>query len=89
MQLPAQLIIQVIEDWFEQFQKDWSPGSPCELDGSGVERIDTAGLQCLVAINKNLMTQGMSLSWTGVSDTLTQNAKRLGVEQLINLPDHD
>jgi len=89
MELPAQFIIQVIEDWFEQFQKEWTLGSDCELDGSGVERIDTAGLQCLVAISKNLADQGLPLSWTGVSDTLSQNAKRLGVEQLINLPDHD
>jgi phospholipid transport system transporter-binding protein len=56
------------------------------LDGSQVERTDTAALQLLVLFRRELKTQGGRLSWRGTSDALNEAAGLLGLAQILNLP---
>ncbi len=56
------------------------------LDGSGVERTDTAALQLLVLFGSELATQGGTLSWRGTSDALNEAAGLLGLAKILNLP---
>lgn len=56
------------------------------LDGSGVQRVDTAGLQLLVALARRRKVAGQPLSWTGVSPALLQGSTRLGLAALLGLP---
>jgi anti-anti-sigma regulatory factor len=56
------------------------------VDGSQVERIDTAGVQLLVAFAKGLETAGKSLQWSGTSDLLVRSCRTLGVDGLLRIP---
>jgi ABC-type transporter Mla MlaB component len=56
------------------------------LDGSPVERIDTAGIQLLVAFFNRHQQQGKNVAWTAVSDELLRVSQRLGVTAHLNLP---
>jgi Anti-anti-sigma regulatory factor (antagonist of anti-sigma factor) len=56
------------------------------LDGSRVERVDTAALQLLVLFRRELHAHGGTLRWLGTSDALNEAAGLLGLAQLLNLP---
>jgi ABC-type transporter Mla MlaB component len=56
------------------------------VDGSQVERIDTAGVQLLVAFASGLSKAGKTLEWSGASDLLLRSCRRLGVDGLLALP---
>jgi len=49
---------------------------PFELDGGQVDRVDTAGLQVLLAFITTAKSRGIELSWQQASDSL-KNAARL------------
>lgn len=56
------------------------------LDGSLVERIDTAALQLLVVFQREAVARGSRADWRGASAVLTDAADLLGVIQLLKLP---
>lgn len=56
------------------------------LDGSCVERIDTAGLQLLVAFARHHAQHGKQLQWTAASPELLRGSRLLGLAQLLGLP---
>jgi phospholipid transport system transporter-binding protein len=56
------------------------------VDGSAVERVDTAGLQLLLAFVQHQATQGRKVSWTSASDALDRAAARLGLAASLHLP---
>jgi phospholipid transport system transporter-binding protein len=56
------------------------------VEGSGVQRVDTAGLQLLVALAKRREAAGQPLRWSGVSPALLQGSTRLGIAALLDLP---
>lgn len=56
------------------------------LDGTAVERTDTAALQLLVVFRRELDKCGGRLSWRGTSDALNEAAGVLGLTQILELP---
>lgn len=56
------------------------------MDGSRVERTDTAALQLLVLFRRELEAQGGTLTWRGTSDALIDAAGLLGLAKILNLP---
>jgi len=56
------------------------------LDGSAVERIDTAGLQLLLAYRRAAAAQGHDTQWAGASDSLNEAADLLGLSSDLALP---
>jgi anti-anti-sigma regulatory factor len=61
------------------------PG-PYELDGSGVQQIDTAGLQLVVAFALDCLEKGVHYVWTGRSPALEEAIRTLGVGALLESP---
>jgi len=61
------------------------PG-PYEIDGSGVSRIDTAGVQLCVAFALDCLERGMEYTWSGRSETLEQAIVQLSVGALLESP---
>lgn len=57
-----------------------------QLDGAGVERVDTAALQLLVAFRREATARGQSPTWLGVSDVMRDAAGVLGLAQALELP---
>lgn len=52
------------------------------LDGSAVERIDTAALQLLVVFQREVQKRGSQMNWAGVSAPLHDAASQLGLQSL-------
>ena len=57
-----------------------------ELDGSQVERVDTAALQLLVLLRRALDGHGGTLAWRGSSAALNDAAGLLGLARILELP---
>lgn len=60
-------------------------GTPIELNGEDVERIDGAGLQLLCMLMKSGGEKGVQIGWNSSSETLIEGAKQLGLQDLLQL----
>jgi len=58
------------------------------VDGSAVERIDTAGLQMLIAFARHHAARGKTLHWTSVSPELLRSSQLLGVTEPLRLGEY-
>jgi anti-anti-sigma regulatory factor len=59
---------------------------PPSIDGTRVERVDTAGLQVLVGFTIDCMERSMHFGWTGRSPALVRGIRLLGIEPLLESP---
>ncbi len=59
---------------------------PVALDGTAVERIDTAALQVIVAFVRERTSRGLGVEWHGVTPALTSGARLLGLDTVLGLP---
>jgi anti-anti-sigma regulatory factor len=60
-------------------------GFPLVIDGRAVARIDTAGLQLLVAFAQRQGLSGRRLVWSGVSAELLRASRQLGLVEALGL----
>lgn len=86
IKLEKQLQIMLVESLHEELEELLGSGAELEIDGSQVERCDTAALQLLVAVQATLKGRDSELRWTGVSDSLMESAHALGLVNALNLP---
>jgi len=56
------------------------------LDGSAVRRIDTAGVQLLVAFMRERKAANRAVRWQAASSALSQTVLSLGLSAALNLP---
>ena len=82
--LPAVIDIRESAKLHESLQT-WLMGGEAALNGGAVEKIDTSGLQLLLAALRTLQSRGLSLQWVQVSDELRLAAERLGVSAELGL----
>jgi anti-anti-sigma regulatory factor len=68
-----------------QFSLVAANGDPVVVDGSAVERIDTAGLQLLVALARRQQDAGQGLAWRAASPELLKCSRRLGLIDALGL----
>ena len=59
---------------------------PLFIDGSTVEKADTAGVQLLVAFSLDCMERGIRFGWPGRSTPLNNAIDALGVAPLLECP---
>ena len=69
----------------KQLEKVFRRKSPFELDGSAIERIDTAALQVLAAFSRESRNRDIELAWAGVSDSLRNASTLLGLTQELGI----
>lgn len=60
--------------------------APLFVDGSAVERADTAGVQLLVAFSLDCLERGIAFAWPFRSAALTRAIDLLGVGALLECP---
>jgi ABC-type transporter Mla MlaB component len=59
---------------------------PVTLDITALQRIDTAGLQLIVAFVRDRAGQGRTVEWQGSAPVLATAAQLLGLTSLLQLP---
>jgi ABC-type transporter Mla MlaB component len=57
-----------------------------QIDGTAVDRVDTAGLQLLAAFVRDLRAEARPVEWVGYSDALNKAAQALGLHAALCLP---
>lgn len=85
MQLPEHLTIIEIAEWKEQIKSTLDNVTHLEIDVSPLKRVDTSGLQLLLAIKLAVEEQGGAIQWKGESDSLGQGAYWLGMSSLLGI----
>lgn len=85
--LGGSLTLREATDLQQQLLATDAAGGELELDGSGVQRVDTAGLQLLVALARRRHAAGHRLRWSAVSAALLQASARLGLLDILGLGD--
>jgi phospholipid transport system transporter-binding protein len=83
--MPADFRITDVIDMHRQL-RDALNVSPVVLDGTTVDRVDTAALQLLVAFQRDAQKRGHQVSWAGASAPLYDAASQLGLAQTLALP---
>lgn len=69
----------------EQLLRAFEDGLPVVLDLSGVSRIDTAGLQLVLAFVVAMRGEGRRVSYDGVSRAVQDAARFAGVGALLGI----
>jgi anti-anti-sigma regulatory factor len=59
--------------------------TPVVLDGSRVERLDTAAMQVLACFCRSARERGLAISWLRPSSGLQQAARWLGLESILEM----
>lgn len=72
-----------------QFSLVAANGNPVVVNAGDVQRIDTAGLQLLVALAQRQKAAGRALEWKAASPELRQCSARLGLDEVLGLPAGD
>ena len=62
------------------------PQAAVTIDAGGLERIDTAGVQLLVAFTRDRAAKGFGTEWRGVNTTLRDAVNILGLASRMGLP---
>ena len=85
-ELGEQLVIStastVRAEWMDQIVAGVE--SPVRLNGGSVQTIDTAGLQLLVALIRELGEVGVSWQWGECSELLKSSAEQLGMSDMLS-----
>ncbi|HET9865467.1 MAG TPA: STAS domain-containing protein [Steroidobacteraceae bacterium] len=61
------------------------PG-PCEIDGGGVQQVDTAGVQLVLAFALDCLERNLQYVWKSRSAPLEEAIRVLGVGALLEYP---
>lgn len=61
------------------------PG-PCEIDGGGVQQVDTAGVQLVLAFALDCLERSLQYTWKARSPALEEAIRVLNVGALLEYP---
>ena len=86
VRLPASFTIRAVREFKSQLSSLDAAGA-FDVDASDNSEIDTAGLQLLLAIRREVVGQGGELRWIAPSDLLRASARALGLAQELSLPE--
>ena len=82
VRLPSQFTIRQIEDTYRQCEAALRDADILRIDGSDVSKIDSAGMQVLLSLKKELAAQHVALEWIAVNDVVLDAAAMLGIRDL-------
>jgi ABC-type transporter Mla MlaB component len=72
---------------YKRFIKALSVSNTIEIKADKVQKVDTAGLQIVVAVKRKLDKSGGNIMWNKPSKELIDSARILGVSSIIGLND--
>jgi len=78
--------ITVVMEWRNKLLKILPVASDVVLEASDIERIDTTGLQVLIAFIKDANVKGISITWLVPSDVMRNAARLTGLTDALELP---
>jgi ABC-type transporter Mla MlaB component len=85
MRAPERLTVEHAADAFDQMQHFVATHDAIHVDLSTVVSVDTAGLQLLTVIRREVVRHGKTIEFSGAPDCVIEAARLLGVEHQIGL----
>lgn len=85
LKLPAELAISQVENLHQDLLNELSSNDDVCLDISEVSRADTASIQLLCALQKNLLLVDHKIIWIGHSEPLKNAISQLGLSEYLIL----
>ena len=85
--LDESLCIANAESVYDTFLKALDASNAIEVEASRVKKVDTAGLQIILAVKNRLDKAGGNIMWNKPSKELVDSAKVLGVSGIVGLDD--
>lgn len=82
-QFPPQLTIAQVESCKLSLLEEISNNDIIEFDDTAIERIDTLGLQLLLATVIYIAAQNKQLIWQSKSEVIKEGIEQLGLEEAI------
>jgi ABC-type transporter Mla MlaB component len=83
--LHGECCIESLAERREELLRSLEDGLPVVIDMSGVSRIDTAGLQLVLAFVVGMRGEGRGVSYAGVSQPVREAARLAGVSALLGM----
>lgn len=85
LRLPDALEIHCVRDFARLARERLASGGAMRIDGSAVQSADTAGLQLLLALRRDVLASGTSFEWHGISPVLLETGALLGLSAALGL----
>ncbi|CCQ12726.1 hypothetical protein PALB_36660 [Pseudoalteromonas luteoviolacea B = ATCC 29581] len=85
IKLPSELAVSHVEELHKQLIHELHEVRDVTVDISDVIRVDTASIQLLCALQKQLLVSEHRIAWHGKSEALAQAVKELGLSEFLNL----
>ncbi|MFC0120019.1 STAS domain-containing protein [Pseudoalteromonas xiamenensis] len=85
LKLPSELAVSHVEELHQQLLHEIHDVRDITVDVSDVIRVDTATVQLLCALQKQLLSVGHKVVWHGKSEALSESVKDLGLSEFLNL----
>jgi len=83
--LPSELTITQVSDYRAEIQPLIEENDSIVIDDSELIRIDTIGVQFILAVVTYILAQGKTLTFQSTSTILQQSIKQLGINDVILL----
>ena len=80
--LPSQLTIRQIEQVYRQCDNALKGAGTLRIDASAVSKVDTAGMQLLIALKTEMDSQHSAIEWLAINDELRNVARFMGLQAL-------
>ena len=77
--------IRTVNDFQAELAERLDESGNVQIDGTAVDRVDTAGLQLLAAFVRDLRSEARSVEWVGSSVALRRAANALGLGVALGL----
>lgn len=85
VKLPESITIRDVSQLRDEWLVLVEAGEPIEVDASGVEDVDGAGLQLMLSLFRDLLGRGHSVTWAGVSDKFREVVEVLGMNSALGV----
>ncbi len=83
LQLPSELTIAQVEEYRIEIQPIIDENETITIDDSQLARIDTIGVQFILAVVSYILAQGKTLQYQSTSKILQESIKQLGINDAI------
>jgi anti-anti-sigma regulatory factor len=87
--IPEVVTIAEVSSLAAECRRVLAAGQRLRVDGSRVQRIDTAGLQLLAALVADAARRRIGFEWSECSEALTSTARLLGMDRHLVMAEPD
>lgn len=83
IKFPSELTIAQVDEYRSEIQPVIDENTIITIDDSNLVRIDTIGVQFILAVVTYILAQGKELKWQSTSSVFHESIQQLGIKETI------